>query len=379
MLVVALMLLWAMPAYATEGGALPDETATIDQAVAATGQDQAEDAADVAAPVTADEAAAPEETGDAAADDQNEDVDGEAADESEADEEPATDEAPVGETAVTAIGDPLEEDCEDCAGDNSAALEDCEDAKKYLELICGEGAFGIFWESRADYDAGLLSIRYRLRNTSTDTTLNNIRIVSATANAGVKVDNLTPVPLGSLAPGEWMYFTLKWLVPKGVGGFVTDLSICADCQTLCVGDDCEPVCEGDDCEPVCEGDDCEPVCVGDDCEPVCEGDDCEPVCEGDDCEPVCEGDDCEPVCEGDGCEPVCEGDDCEPVCEGDGCNPALDEEQDPPVDNRVSEPLSSSTLPNTGADLSLLLALGLGLMLAGAMLPAARMARQKQR
>ncbi|MHB1003129.1 MAG: LPXTG cell wall anchor domain-containing protein, partial [Thermoleophilia bacterium] len=85
------------------------------------------------------------------------------------------------------------------------------------------------------------------------------------------------------------------------------------------------------------------------------------------------------VCEGDDCEPVCEGDDCEPVCEGDDCNPALDEEQDPPVDNRVSEPLSSSTLPNTGADLSLLLALGLGLMLAGAMLPAARMARQKQR
>lgn len=317
MLVVALMLLWAMPAYATEGGAAPEGTAAVDQAVTATGQGEAEDAIAEAAPVTAEEPVVLEETEDAAAEDQTEDVEGEAADQPEADAETAADEGPAGETAVTAVGDPASELCEDCAGDNGAALEECEDAEKYLELICGEGAFGIFWESRADYDAGLLSIRYRLRNTSTDTTLNNIRIVSATANAGVKVDNLTPKLLGSLAAGDWMYFTLKWLVPKGVGGFVTDLSICADCETLCEGDDCEPVCEGDDCEP-------------------------------------------------------------EPVCEGEGCNPAVDDGQEPPVDNRVSEPLSSSALPRTGADLSLLISLGLSLMMAGAMLPATRMVRQKK-
>lgn len=306
LLVLAFVLFWAMPAYAVEASdvALPDVSVSGDDAATATVDSETAAVVESEAVIPADEAGAAAGDGEASAPDA----------ETAAAPEPGDgeQEAPAAD-ATTAVSNPSEEpcDCEETAG----ALEEevCEDVDKYLELICGEGEWGVFWESKADYDAGLLSMRYRLTNTSTDTAVNNIRVVSATATNGVKVHNDVPMPLGSLQPGEWMYFLLKWEVPKNVRNFVTDISICADCEQLCV--DCEPVCEGPDCDP-------------------------------------------------------------NPVCEGPGCNPPVDEEGDPPV---ATTQLHASVLPNTGFDLTVPLLLGLGLVMAGTLLPAVRTARQRRR
>lgn len=255
-----IMLLWAVPAFAVDGttGGTGDvspsgETLTGDSTPGAT-------AAEAVTPEAAADEAVTSETGtntsDAAAAVETDAAAETAAapdDEAIADEEqPATDEV-ADDTATTAVGDPEEEPC-DCDDGTTATLEAlCENIDEYLELICGDGEWGVYWESTADYEAGLLSIQYRLTNTSDDTSVNNIRVSGATATNGVKIHNELPLPLGSLEPGEWLYFVLKWEVPKQVGNFVTDITICADCdrEELCEGPECEPV-------PVCEGDACNP-------------------------------------------------------------------------------------------------------------------------
>jgi LPXTG-motif cell wall-anchored protein len=102
-------------------------------------------------------------------------------------------------------------------------------------------------------------MNFQLTNTSSDTNISNIRVTSATATNGVKVDDLLPKPLGALGPGEMLNFILKWQVPQGVKNFVTDISICADCEELCIDCDPEPVCEGPGCNPPIEEEQTPPV------------------------------------------------------------------------------------------------------------------------
>ncbi|RJQ44928.1 MAG: hypothetical protein C4534_05850 [Gaiellales bacterium] len=329
LLALAFLLFWAGSAYAAEQGDVG--ASGTEEAVAAVADSAADETVDEVA-ATANAAPAGEEAAagtEAAAQTQEPDAESAAAPV----DETAAVEAPLSNgdgEAATAAGD------EACCGDELQALaEDCEELEAILELICLKGDGNVFWESKADYDAGLLSLRYRLRNTSSDTSANNLRVVSATANNGVKIHTALPLSLGSLDPGDWLYFLLKWQVPKGVTNFVTDISICGDCEEFCA--DCPPPCQGDECEPVCEGDECEPACEGDECEP-------------------------------------------KPVCEGEGCNPPVDDEgQRPAVQPDAATPLQASALPNTGMDATLPLALGLGLLMLGGLMPALRYARQRKR
>lgn len=98
-----------------------------------------------------------------------------------------------------------------------------------LNLICGVGQWGVYWDSREDYNTGLLSIDYRLENRGTGTAY-SVNVVSATANQGVTVDTALPLSLGDIVGGGWKYFTLKWLVPNGVSYFKTDVQACVDCE-----------------------------------------------------------------------------------------------------------------------------------------------------
>lgn len=222
-------------------------------------------------------------------------------------------EAPAGENdAAPAVSE------EKCCPQGEAPLVDtsCPEIEAILDLICLKGEDNVFWESKEDYDAGLLSMRYRLTNTSSDTTASNLRVVSATANNGVKVDTALPLALGALNPGETIEFLLKWQVPKGVSHFITDISICGDCEEFCA--DCPPPCEGNDCDP-------------------------------------------------------------KPVCEGPRCNPPVDEGQQPPAAEPKLTVLTSSALPNTGLDLAVPLAVGLGLLLMGGLVPILKTVRERKR
>lgn len=195
--------------------------------------------------------------------------------------------------------------------DDSAA---CCDTDEYLELICGVGS-DVYWASMDDYNAGLLSINYQLTNTST-TDLYQIRITEASATKDVKIDTPLPLTLGDLSPGELINFTLKWLVPKGVRGFQTDISICTDFEPLCEGPECEP-------DPPCEGPECDP-------------------------EPVCEGPECDP----------------EPLCEGSGCTPTNNESEfSDPVVNSDLAAFHASALPNTGFSMATVLIFCFGMIL----------------
>ncbi|MDO8735750.1 MAG: hypothetical protein Q7K29_01535 [Thermoleophilia bacterium] len=202
---------------------------------------------------------------------------------------------------------------ENTTGSDSAA---CCDTDQYLELICGTGS-DVYWASMDDYNASLLSINYRLTNTST-TDLYQVRVTEATATKNVKIDTPLPLMLGDLSPGELINFTLKWLIPKGVRGFQTDISICTDFEPLCEGPECDP-------DPPCEGPECNP-------------------------EPVCEGPECDP-------EP-------EPLCEGSGCTPTNNESEfSDPVVNSDLAAFHASTLPNTGFSMTTALIFCFGMIL----------------
>lgn len=96
-----------------------------------------------------------------------------------------------------------------------------------LQLTCSAGEKGTYWASREDYDAHLLSIDYSLSNIGTGTAY-NVRVTEATASTGVTPATTLPVMLGDLDPDELIYFTLKWLLPRGVGSFTTEITACAD-------------------------------------------------------------------------------------------------------------------------------------------------------
>lgn len=149
-----------------------------------------------------------------------------------ADPVPATPAEAAGETAGAAA-----------ASEPQAAEAQYVSAGYDLSLICGTGPWGTYWESREDYDAGLLSVDYRMENHGTGTAY-NVCIVDATANQGVTVATELPLSLGDIVSGGWKYFTLKWLVPKSVGSFKTDVQACVDCEE----DDSE-VDDGDEEEP----------------------------------------------------------------------------------------------------------------------------------
>ncbi len=221
------------------------------------------------------------------------------------------------------------DDDEDDEGDD-VDDEKCCDVEAYLDLICGKGPDDVFWASVDDYNAGLLTIRYKLTNTGAED-LFDLRVTGATATKGVTAAGPLPMALGDLPATEWLKFTLKWQLPKNVSNFVTDITICADCEPD------EPVCEGDDCdpeEPVCEGDECDPE------EPVCEGAECDPE------EPLCPSGDCTPV---------------EPLCEG-GCNPG-GVTGSGGVSPAATDPgFHASSLPNTGFDLLTAMLAGLGVL-----------------
>lgn len=104
------------------------------------------------------------------------------------------------------------------------------DEKCYeLHLYCSWGEPGTYWASKADYLAGLLSIDYKLENKGTGDAI-NVVVSSATATNGVTVWTKPLPDLGTLLSGESIVFTLKWLVPPGVGSFVTNINVCADCN-----------------------------------------------------------------------------------------------------------------------------------------------------
>ena len=167
--------------------------------------------------------------------------------------QPLSDAAAEAKPAAEASGS------ENVGGDSAT----CCGTDKYLELICGQGA-DVYWDSIDDYKASLLSIKYKLTNTSA-TDLYQVRVTDATATKGVKIDTALPLSLGDLSPGEMLYFTLKWLIPDGVKGFQTDISICTDFEPLCEGPECDPnpICEGPECNPapVCEGSGCTPAVI----------------------------------------------------------------------------------------------------------------------
>lgn len=159
-------------------------------------------------------------------------------------------EAAVGEDA--AVADPVPAAPAEAAGETVAAAVASEpqaaeaqyvSAGYDLSLICGTGPWGTYWESREDYDAGLLSVDYRMENHGTGTAY-NVCIVDATANQGVTVATQLPLSLGDIVSGGWKYFTLKWLVPKGVGSFKTDVQACVDCE-----EDDHEADDGDEEEP----------------------------------------------------------------------------------------------------------------------------------
>ena len=98
-----------------------------------------------------------------------------------------------------------------------------------LHLYCKWGDPGVFWASRADYLAGLLSVNYKLENTGPGTAV-DVHVTSATATNGVTIAT-DPLPdFDEIIAGEYVKFTLKWHVPVNVGSFVTDLKVCADCK-----------------------------------------------------------------------------------------------------------------------------------------------------
>jgi len=200
---------------------------------------------------------------------------------------------------------------ENNTGSDSAT---CCDTDQYLELICGAGS-DVYWASMDDYNASLLSINYRLTNTSS-TDLYQVRVTEATATKDVKIDTPLPLMLGDLSSGELINFTLKWLIPKGVKGFQTTLSICTDFEPLCEGPECDP-------EPPCEGPECDPV-------------------------PPCEGTECDP----------------QPLCEDGGCNPTdSDSGNSDPVVSSDLTAFHASALPNTGFSMTTALIFCFGLVL----------------
>lgn len=112
---------------------------------------------------------------------------------------------------------------------NTASLDEDEEPDYELHLICGSGEWGIYWASRDDYNNRLLSVDYRLENRGTGTAY-NVRVTGATANNGVIVSTPLPLLLGDLDANDWIYFTLKWLVPNNLRSFTTQLTLCADCE-----------------------------------------------------------------------------------------------------------------------------------------------------
>lgn len=105
-----------------------------------------------------------------------------------------------------------------------------------LHLVCSAGEKGTYWASREDYDARLLSIDYSLSNTGTGTAY-NVQVTEAVANGGVTVATTLPLLLGDIDPGELIYFTLKWLVPRNVGAYTTNITACAESKDDDDGDD----------------------------------------------------------------------------------------------------------------------------------------------
>ncbi|MHB1326010.1 MAG: hypothetical protein ACYC0L_07385, partial [Thermoleophilia bacterium] len=126
----------------------------------------------------------------------------------------------------------------------------CKDCQ--LELICKYGYPdysgdprdpGVYWDSHDDYLDHLLTVKYKVKNKGPGTA-NNTHVTGATATKGVTVAT-SPLPdLGKLLPGESIVFSLKWLLPEGVGSFTTSLTICSDCDN----DDDNPG-DGDNDDP----------------------------------------------------------------------------------------------------------------------------------
>jgi hypothetical protein len=249
--------IWAAPALAS-GEAVVDEGDTVESAVAVTAVEEAVTVDTEAVEATdaqgEDAAADPEAVTETAPPSDNEAISVATGEEVAADDqaqtavvEPEGAVAGIGEVPIDAeAAPPADEPCDCPEGQEALPTgEGCVDAAEFLELICGDA----FWASIEDYNAGILSIPYTLTNTSSNTAVNNIRIVGATATNGVKVVEEVPIPLGSLQPGESLDFILTWQVPIAVRAYVTDISICADCEELCIDCDPEPPCVGAGCNP----------------------------------------------------------------------------------------------------------------------------------
>lgn len=93
-----------------------------------------------------------------------------------------------------------------------------------LALICGT----VYWASWEDYTDQLLSVDYGILNNGNETA-HHVYVKSATATKGVTASWFSARSWYEIAPGETVDFTIKWLIPTGVGNFISTLEVCAGC------------------------------------------------------------------------------------------------------------------------------------------------------
>jgi predicted CXXCH cytochrome family protein len=79
---------------------------------------------------------------------------------------------------------------------------------------------GVYWASMADYTNGLLSVDLDISNTGSGGAA-VVRITGTTNTNGVTDGSTMPVQMGDIAAGRSASTTIKYVVPTGVGSFVS--------------------------------------------------------------------------------------------------------------------------------------------------------------
>jgi hypothetical protein len=88
------------------------------------------------------------------------------------------------------------------------------------------GSVAPYWASMADYTAGRLTVDMTVSNTGGNTAY-NVSLTGASSNNGVTLDTTIPVALGDIDPGGSATAGLAYIVPTGVGGFLTNVTAAA--------------------------------------------------------------------------------------------------------------------------------------------------------
>jgi peptidoglycan/xylan/chitin deacetylase (PgdA/CDA1 family) len=99
----------------------------------------------------------------------------------------------------------------------------CEDGKPGLGLRTDS----IFWDSYADYESNILSVKFAVSNPGV-TTAYNVQINDVSSSMGVINTTTTPVMLGHISSGNESLFTLRYFIPPGVHNFRTSVDASAE-------------------------------------------------------------------------------------------------------------------------------------------------------